>query len=336
MVKSTLAFISGCESFNAGGKAVQDAMNIASGCGYKVFAVKIYKHNLLSPKYWWSALSGLFIIIRCFFASDIILIQYPIYVKLYRRIVYLFIRLFSRKCVVLVHDLQLLRNDRSKFRNEFELLKRVRKLVVHNDVMKNRLAEEGIPADKMVTLQVFDYLADCDNGLERKLSKDICFAGNLGKSRFLTGLSSVISSDAVVMLYGVMHPDVKTGGNVRYMGKFRPDDISDIHGDWGLVWDGDSGEVLSGELGSYMKIISPHKVSLYIAAELPVIVCEQAAVASYVTSRNLGIAVGSLKELDRKLSEITAERYASMLESIKSESCTLKTGLHLKNILSEI
>ncbi len=31
-------------------------------------------------------------------------------------------------------------------------------IIVHNDIMKNVLAGQGFPSDKMVSLEVFDYL----------------------------------------------------------------------------------------------------------------------------------------------------------------------------------
>lgn len=67
-------------------------------------------------------------------------------------------------------------------------------------------------------------------------------------------------------MYGSSYFDSEK--NVMYKGSFKPEQIDHIHGSWGLVWDGNSIEGCEGELGNYLKINAPHKISLYIAAEL--------------------------------------------------------------------
>ena len=58
---------------------------------------------------------------------------------------------------------------------------------------------------------------------------------------------------------------IKEGPNCTYKGKFSPENISFIEGNWGLVWDGDQLETCHGKLGEYLRINSSHKISLYIA-----------------------------------------------------------------------
>ena len=49
----------------------------------------------------------------------------------------------------------------------------------------------------------------------------------------------------------------------------------------------------TGQYGEYLKINSPFKFSLYLAANRPVVVWSKSALASYVKEYKLGICVDS-------------------------------------------
>lgn len=84
--------------------------------------------------------------------------------------------------------------------------------------------------------------------------------------------------------------------------------IKHIDADFGLVWDGDSLDGCSGEYGQYLKWNSPHKVSFYLRAGLPLIIWKEAAVAPIIEEAGAGITIWSLKELDDKLANLTPEQ----------------------------
>ena len=68
----------------------------------------------------------------------------------------------------MIHDIETLRHAagsevkfRHKVRNYFQekkALMSVDGIIVHNDIMKKVLVGQGVPADKMVSLEIFDYL----------------------------------------------------------------------------------------------------------------------------------------------------------------------------------
>ena len=72
------------------------------------------------------------------------------------------------KFYLLIHDIETLRHAagsevklRHKLRNYFQEKKAMMSvdgIIVHNDIMKGVLANQGFPVDKMVSLEIFDYL----------------------------------------------------------------------------------------------------------------------------------------------------------------------------------
>ena len=83
------------------------------------------------------------------------------------------------------------------------------------------------------------------------------------------------------------------------MGAFDPD-TPFLNGRYhfGLIWDGTGVDSCEGLYGHYMRFNSPHKLSLYVALGLPVIVWREAAIADFVLKQGIGVTVGNLLELD--------------------------------------
>ncbi len=109
---------------------------------------------------------------------------------------------------------------------------------------------------------------------------------------------------------------------------FIPSDklIREVKGDFGLVWDGDSVSACSGDWGHYLQYNNPHKTSLYIRCELPVIIWKKAALASFIKDNGIGICVDSLEELNDILNHLSPEDIINMKKNIKSVSQKLANG----------
>ena len=123
---------------------------------------------------------------------------------------------------------------------------------------------------------------------------------------------------------------------IKYGGLFRSDDVSSLKGSWGLVWDGDSIDDLTGEAGNYQKINSPHKASLYLVAGLPIIVSSKAALASIVENERIGITVKSLHELADRISRMTDKDYQTMLNNVHEYGSKLASGRNILSALDQI
>ena len=81
---------------------------------------------------------------------------------------------------------------------------------------------------------------------------------------------------------------------------------------------------------------NPHKTSLYIRCELPVIIWDQAALSDFVRSNGIGICISSLAELDTILSSLTPAQYAKMKQNTVEISKRLSQGYYITKALSEV
>ena len=200
------------------------------------------------------------------------------------------------KIHLLIHDIETLRHAagsevkfRHKVRNHFQekkALMSVDGIIVHNDIMKKVLVEQGVPADKMVSLEIFDYLIPNFEG-QAVLKKDqpIIVAGNLNPAK--SGYLYNLPEHPAYNLYGV-DDESRALENTTYFGSFMPDDLpAALEGSFGLVWDGDSSETCQGSYGNYLRFNNSHKASLYLASGFPVVVWKESALAHFVLINNV-------------------------------------------------
>ncbi len=100
-----------------------------------------------------------------------------------------------------------------------------------------------------------------------------------------------------------------------------------------MVWDGDSAHTCSGMYGEYLKINNPHKASLYLASNFPIIVWSQSALADFVKRNDCGIIIDSLFEIAGALENMDEERYQQFLENSRKIGEKIRQGHYLKTAL---
>lgn len=275
-------------------------------------------------------------------SGDTLLIQFPIFehsLFLSR----LFKKLAKRnvKVILLIHDLEILReakrkNFKLKHRirlniEEKNVLKSASWIIVHNDKMKEYIANLNVDRKKLVSLEIFDYLIkDYDEKrlAERSLDRTepVIIAGNLRKHK--AGYVYDLPYNTSFNLYGIEY-EGRVGDGVNYFGSFSPDELPYVlNGSFGLVWDGASSETCSGVYGEYLRINNPHKTSLYLASGIPVVIWKQAALAEFVTKNACGIAVDSLSDIRGLKDKITDEEYKEMKENAEKLSERLRKGYY--------
>lgn len=210
---------------------------------------------------------------------------------------------------IIIHDVEAirftLRNDvplSRKIRMRFEEIssfKNCSKIIVHNEKMKSFMHEKWkIHKDKMDILGIFDYLVENYNEelLEkRNLSRKgpVIIAGALSKHK--AGYIYNLPENCNFNLYGINFEREKASSNTNYVGAFNPEElIYNLQGSFGLVWDGDSSATCTGVYGDYLKINNPHKTSMYLAAGIPVIIWEEAALANFIKKNHCGITIKSI------------------------------------------
>ena len=119
---------------------------------------------------------------------------------------------------------------------------------------------------------------------------------------------------------------------------FTPADefIRSADGDFGLVWDGDSLETCQGDFGEYLRYNSPHKVSFYLRAGLPVIIWREAAVAPIIEHEGIGFTIGSIAELEQRLQGLTPAELEQMRKNVARVSARLASGQFFREALQRV
>lgn len=314
--------------YTAGGKAKIDAEDIVRQLNYVNGGANRGKYRDKSVqvklRYLYSRLKLWLNIGR----GDILFFQFPS-TKHYKTA--LFAKNRGCKIIMLVHDLNSLRGKIVK--TEQLCLELADVLIVHTEQMKEWLISKGLKKDYVV-LDIFDYL-NATKGPEPLDYNDIriAFAGNLGKSLFLDKL---VLNNVTLELFGIGIDQRTLQKGLTYKGTFSPEDLANhmkVH--YGLVWDGDSIDTCEGPLGSYLKLIASHKLSMYLSAGIPVIVWEESAMAAFVKRHGVGVAIKGLRELDQLPKLISADKYEGMRNNTKEISKFLSEGKFLKKAVVE-
>lgn len=319
-------------SFNAGSKARNDCDEILKRNGFRPCYVKLYGGNRIS-RYCYS----IFNLIKIFFKillSDVCIIQYPYY-RLPGLIFYkLVFGLYHGEIICLIHDILDLRTKRERIEPELRfVLKKSKMVIAHTQKMKELIIREiKMKEDKIKVLYLFDYLSNSSITFSDLSKKEIVFAGNLNKSPFIRNLND-LNGNLLFYLYGAHSPYINEGSKCVYNGKFQPDDLSNIKGSWGLVWDGDKLDTCSGPDGEYLRYNSSHKISLYLASGKPVIIWDQSSLKEYIEKHHLGFSIASLEEIENKINALTTEELTQIQESVAQYSNNLREGAFLSKFL---
>lgn len=330
-------------NFDAGTKARNDVATILNHMGFKPIIIFNRTHNNFQRTL--EVLKAVSNLKKNIVKNDLIVLQYPYHITimklLLKNINYLRQR-FKCKFILLIHDVVYLRNESYVKKSISEMMKlevsffnNADAVIVHNKKMQKRLLRDGVQSP-MFPLGVFDYLYEGKSAVVPYTDfVNVVFAGNLSiqKSGFIYNYESC--SDVIFNLYGMEEP-MELTSSFNYQGSFPPDElIANMVGDYGLVWDGSSANTCEGNYGNYLRFNNPHKFSLYIAAEMPVVVWAQSALASFVKENNIGFCINSLKELEELPSSKTQE-YESIRKNVVCIANKIKKGYYLKNVMEII
>ena len=204
-------------------------------------------------------------------------------------------------------------------------------IVVHNDSMSGRISElAGVPAERIVALGIFDYLCCPDvagaRGSMRRES--IAVAGNLSRRK-----AGYLYSDLGTLplrLYGMGYESAPSD-SVEYCGAVPPDELPGvISGSFGLVWDGPSAKTCEGGFGGYHRVNKPHQTSHYLAAGLPVLIWDEAALAPFIADEGAGILVSSLDEIAPAIDGLSDDEYAAMRGRAAAIGSRLRAGFYTR------
>jgi hypothetical protein len=274
-------------------------------------------------------------------ANDIVVLQYPF--KKYYSFVCNIVHFKKGKVITIVHDLGTFRRKKLTAKKEIRRLNHSDVLIIHNNNMKAWLLQQSF-SKPMVCFEIFDYLSASENNKPRKHLEDgqpltVVYAGALSyrKNKFLYDLEDKMSKWQFE-LYGSGFDEkrIRNKSHFRYNGFVDCDRlIEQVDAHFGLVWDGDSPLTCSGNFGDYLRLNKPHKISLYIRCNLPLIVWEESAPAAFVTENKIGFTVRSLAELDSALPALSAESYEEMAENVRKINKRVASGYYISKALQE-
>lgn len=338
--------------YNAGSKARKDVENILKDEKFNVLYTNtsygVQKNKILKPIQYYEYLKNYFKwkkTVNKLSSGDIVIIQYPL-----NNITLFFNKILTKLnkknvlTIALIHDLDSLRitdNMKSLYKRRIintdkTTLNLFKKIIVHNDKMKEYLMQY-IDENKLYTLEIFDYLLDEKlSNIERGKNEPVVIAGNLSsiKANYLKKLPTI--KNIRINLYG-KGLDFELPKNINYKGAFLPDKIAGkIDGAYGLVWDGNDIDKCTGVYGEYLKYNNPHKASLYIVSQLPLIVPKSSAISKFVLDNKIGITINSIKDINKKIEQLTDKDYEDMQKNLKNISKRLLNGFYLKKVVNEI
>ena len=256
------------------------------------------------------------------------------------------IRFIKRRCkktnskmIGMIIDINSLRYEDEDPQKETKLLLMFDALIVQNGRQQEYVRKLGFRGE-VSKLGVLDYLCVPSEKDASLSDRKICYGGSLyqGQSGFLKEWSeSGFIKTFHVNVYGP-HMEFPIEGNTfSYEGEYSADTIIEhISGSFGLVWNGESIHTLSGAMGDYYRYATPHKMSMYLMAGMPVIVHKDSAAAKFVKENGIGILISSLTELEKIFSDVSDDQYAGMKNCVYKIREKLAEGYYLRRSLAEI
>lgn len=319
-------------------KAPNDLQKIFQDCKFKPLVT--LKKNSKIVRIFDYAFKLLLCLIRIR-SNDILIFQFPFATHgNFKNILMKIAQLKSAKMIFLMNDLESLRYngekkvliDKEQYLNSADII------ICHNQKMREFLIDNNVDNKKIINLEIFDYLLDNFDKEYRPFDRTVVIAGNLSprKSAYLTDL--IKNENRIKFnLYGPnFTSSTKNNDYVSYKGSFSPEKIPFVlEGDFGLVWDGDSILTCSGITGEYLKYNNPHKVSLFIASKIPIIVWKQSALSDFVKKNNIGIVVDDLIEMQEIIGNMSEEQYVLLKENIERLSEKVREGFYTSNAIDK-
>lgn len=335
----------------AGAKAPDDISNLCDRRGYVRFEMPQMPKNKYYRKMWlafvcikyWKKLE------KTTKAGDVVIFQHPMYGNRVSEKMIPRIKKKGVKFVVLIHDLESLRKGISGVikenvkTNEIAdnlLLKHFDAIICHNEHMRQYMVSQGFDSNKLINLEIFDYLSDVmPKNKYNEIDNSIIIAGNLaqGKCGYIYDIySNGMNQKLTTHLFGINYEEKFASTMMKYHGSFKPEELPMyLEGSFGLVWDGITCQTCAGNTGEYLKYNNPHKTSLYLSSGIPVVVWSHAAIADFVQKNNVGICVDSLERLDEVISKISNDEYKEMINNTKEISEKLHNGYYFYTALNK-
>lgn len=268
-------------------------------------------------------------------ANDVVVVQFPLWTQLNFQTEFIdgLKRRRGVKIVALIHDvIPWTYGQAYDAQNDFflNLLRKFDMLITANDEMSERLQEEGVNLP-MITLPLWDF-AYQGPLQDKQFAKKVYYLAD-NKVNQLN-----YSSNTPLQIIGNGDEKLLVPKQVELLGA---QDLAVVpfffDGGFGLV-DTENAIIEEGAPAAknYWQYKNPLRLSVYLAAGFPVIVLAESPYAAWISSRNLGIVLDSLDELDEVLSDLTETEYQEMLEAVKPWQDAVSTGFFTKRTMLNV
>lgn len=322
------------EEKTAASKARVDVLDILTKNGYQPLYLP-RKKNFTYVFALWKQLSAMAK------GETHLVVEYPFWMRRRLYTLKMLCRLKGIKLYGIIHDVAALRLHTAA-RPEVSIFNLFDGLVSHNAYMSKWLRDNGYK-NKIADLDVFDYCLQSDKEFSEEQVNGklkVLYAGNLAynKATFIYDKGMKDLGNVELCLYGqYFEKERLNGGRINYKGVFNPN-LPDLQENYhfGLIWEGDSLDTCSGEMGEYTRFNNPHKFSLYLSLGLPVIVWKEAAIAKYVRENNIGFAIGSFSELKSIAEKVDTQKYREYVQNVKAVSEKVRKGFFLTHAINQL
>lgn len=338
---------------NGGNKAKSDFYTIFEKMKFRELDFSFKSHNKIIRNFEKILLPvRLLSLCKILTKESIVIVQIPTYaINIYSSIFFWLKKIIRFRMILIIHDIERLRNiyhfSKLYLKNEDKYLKKADIVICHNEYMKKYLENKEIDTNRIVVLGIFDYILNEKEKLnianiDNKMIVNVAGSLDVKRSPYIYKLLNMEFHKINLKLYGPEYNLrlVKKNSNC-FMGCYPASEIPyKLYGGWGLVWDGDRISDCSGNYGKYLVYINQHKVSLYIAAGLPIIIWEKAGLADFVAENEIGILISDLRTLEDKIENVDDRLYMQMVKNIEKIREKLLVGsyaeLAIKTAVSKL
>ncbi|MDE6973002.1 MAG: sugar transferase [Lachnospiraceae bacterium] len=237
------------------------------------------------------------------------------------------------KKIFFIHDIPPLMFEANRWllKQYIDLYNRADLIILPSENMANFLRTEGLNVSKIVVQKMWDFPVSIDFSIHPQFKRVISFAGDANMDKF--SFVKEWKYDTVKLLVTAAEGDWQHDEKVEFIGWFRDQNrLANAlrgNGGFGLLW------TEHEYTREYMRLCACFKVSLYIAAGIPVIVPDSIPEANTIVRKNLGFAVTTLDEAIDKVESITEEQYGQMIKNVAEFGELVRGGFFTKKLLTD-
>jgi hypothetical protein len=259
--------------------------------------------------------------------GDTVIVQIPTWndpefeLALFRRL-----RLHNVTLIAFIHDLLgwMSPTYLPKIEQTLEELHLFDAIISHSDAMTARIKATGDFSQPFISLDMFDYRHGIRVPDSQRFEKKVIYAGDLQKI-------NQILDEPLAFNLEVLSPNAPETANpkVVYGGFYDQENVPiAMQGGFGLVWSAEDTPTFYAR--SYSLINNPFKASMYLSANLPIIVQDDVPLAKVVKEHHLGLVVGSFTDLNEQLEQLTEAECAEFASGAAKVGKLIRQGFFTK------